>query len=729
MPWPKETKLLGKETPRVEGPAKVTGRAKYTSDMAPAGVLYGAIFRSKWPAAHVKSVNVAKAKAAPGIKAAILAQEGEFDVRYYGEEIAAIAGTTKQAVLDALALIEVSAEPRAFIVKELDAVKPDAVQVFAGKANLTEGAAKETGNVEAAFAAAAGVVETTVSTPIQVHHCMEPHGHTVQWDGDELTAWSSTQGVFACRDSFAKSMNLAQSKVRVTCEHMGGGFGSKFNPGVEGVLCARLAQAAGAPVKLMLTRFEEGLAVGNRPSSFQKLKLGADAEGKVTVFEIQSVGTPGFAAGANQGGGSGGASFPTPYIYKPAATRVKQGSVAVNAGQSCAFRAPGHPVASVGMEAVLDDLAVKLGIDPVEIRLKNDPFEVRRREYAIGAEKFGWKEKYRKPGSSPGTLKTGVGCAGAAWMSGGRGTQAEIQVNADGTVEVRVGTQDLGTGSRTVVQVVAAELLGLDPTLITVRIGDTRFPPSGSSGGSQTTASVSPAVFDTCENVLAELKKLSGLDDPRGANWKTACAKIGANTPLQVRGKWREGLSTGGAGGVQFAEVDVDTETGFVTLKKILVVQDCGLVVNKLTCESQINGGVIMGIGYALYEQRVMDARTGFVLNPTLENYKVPGAADMPDIQILLLDMPERGVIGVGEPCTVPTASAIANAVANALGVRVPDLPITPDRVLAALGKLPKGSATTTDVRGKDLDHALAQVAAAPAAPWVESNGGCHSYT
>ena len=727
MPWPKETRCLGKETPRVEGPAKISGRAKFTSDVAPAGVLYGAIFRSKWPAAHVKSVNLEKAKAAPGIKAAIPAHEGEFDVRYYGDEIAALAGTSKQAVLDALPLIEVDAEPKAFVVKELTAVRADAPQVAAGKANLTEGAAKTTGEVDAAFAASAAVVETTVSTPILLHHPMEPHGHTVQWDGDELTAWSSTQGVFQCRKSFSDELKVPQNQVRVICEHMGGGFGAKFNPGVEGMLCAKLAKAAGAPVKLMLTRFEQGLAVGNRPSSFQKLKLGADAEGKLTAFEIYSVGTPGFSAGANQGGGSGGASFPAPYIYKPAATRVKQGSVAVNAGQSCAMRAPGHPVASVGMEAVLDDLAVKLGMDPVEIRLKNDPLELRRHEYTIGAEKFGWKQKYRKPGTSPGTVKTGVGCAGAAWMSGGKGTQAEIQVNSDGTVEVRVGTQDLGTGSRTVVQLVAAEMLGLDRELISVRIGDTNFPSSGSSGGSQTTASVSPAIFDACENVLAELKKTSGVEDPRGTNWKAACAKLG-NTPLQVRGKWREGLSTGGAGGVQFAEVEVDTETGFVALKKVLVVQDCGLVVNKLTCESQINGGVIMGLGLALYEQRVMDARTGFVLNPTLENYKVPGAADMPDIEILLIDMPERGVIGVGEPCTVPTASAIANAVANALGVRVPDLPITPDRVLAALGKVPKGSAGTTAVPA-ELEHALASVAAAPDAPWVENNGGCHSYT
>jgi len=721
MPWPKETRYLGKETSRLDGPAKVTGRAKFTADIAPAGVLYGAIYRSKWPAAHVKSVKLEKVKAAPGIKAAIVVREGEFDVRYYGDEIAAIAGTSKQAVLDALELIEVDAQPQAFVVKELDAVKPDSPQVIAGKANLGEGAAKATGDVDAAFAAAAAVVETTVSTPILLHHPMEAHGNAMQWDGDELTAWSSTQGIFPMRDGLARGLNLPQNKVRVICDHMGGGFGAKLSVGAEARLCARLAQAAGAPVKLMLTRFEQGLAVGNRPSSFQKLKLGADAEGKLTGFEIYSFGTPGFSTGITNAGGSGGASFPAPYIYKVAATRVKQGSVSINAGQSCAMRAPGHPIASVGMEAVLDDLAVKLGLDPLAVRLKNDPSELRRHEYEVGAEKFGWKQKYRKPGTSPGTVKTGVGCAGAAWMSGGKGTQAEMQVNGDGTVEVRVGTQDLGTGSRTVVQVVAAELLGLDRSRITVRIGDTRFPPSGGSGGSATTASVSPAIFDACENVLAELRKASGIDDPRGANWLAACAKLG-NMPLQVRGKWREGLSTGGACGVQFAEVEVDTETGFVTLKKMLVVQDCGTVVNKLTCESQINGGVIMGIGLALYEQRVMDARTGFVLNPTLENYKIAGAADMPDIEILLIDMPERGIIGVGEPCTVPTASAIANAVANALGVRVPDLPITPGRVLAALGRVPAGGAVA-------LDEAFSRVAAAPSVAWADGHGGCHTFT
>ncbi len=369
---------------------------------------------------------------------------------------------------------------------------------------------------------------------------------------------------------------------------------------------------------------------------------------------------------------------------------MKQSHVAVNAGSARAFRAPGNPPASFGMESAMDDLAVKLGMDPLEFRLKNDSNEVRQREYAIGAEKIGWKEKYRKPGSSPGPVKTGIGCAGAAWPAGGpsRSTQGEAQINPDGSVEFRLGVQDIGTGTKTVIAVVAAEMLGLKPEQITVKVGDTNFPPGPGSGGSTTCASISPTVYDICQRGLQQLQKQTGIADARGKNWFAACKKLGVN-PLVVHGNWIEGLSNRPAYGVQFAEVAVDTETGLVTVKKVVAVHDCGLIIDTLTLESQINGGVIMGMGYALYEERVMDDLSGVVLNPNFETYKLPGIADVPEIEVVLLNMPERGVIGIGEPATVPTAAAIGNAVANAIGVRVGSLPITPAKVLAALGKVP----------------------------------------
>jgi xanthine dehydrogenase YagR molybdenum-binding subunit len=690
--WPKETVHINKRTRRIDGPAKVTGAAKYSSDVQPEGCLYGMILRSRWPAAKITRIGLEQASRVPGIKAAILVRDGERTVRYYGEELAAVAGTTKQACLDALRVIEVDATPMPFVVKEEDARNPNSPRVWEAAANLSSPRVIERGEVDRAFGECAAVVEGTFATSVQLHHALETHGNTVSWTDEGITAWASTQGIFSVRDGLADNLKVEQSKVRVISDYMGGGFGAKFGPGIEGALAARLSQAAKAPVKLMLTRFDEALAVGNRPSSYQKIKLGSTADGQLLAYELESYGTAGIGSGGSTEGGGGGAEFPAPYIYQIPNIRVKQSGVAINAGSARAFRAPGHPPASFGMESILDDLAVKLKMDPVELRLKNDPSPIRQREYAIGRERFDWKGQYKPPGSAPGPVKTGVGCAGATWGGGGQGTRAEAQINPDGSVEIRCGTQDLGTGSRTVIAVIAADILGLDPGEIQVRIGDTRFPPSGGSGGSTTTASVSPAIYDTCHKALQALAGQTGVADARGDQWKSACRKLGIN-PLVVSGEWVAGLSSSGAGGVQFAAVQVDTETGVVAVKKITCVQDCGLVMNKLTCESQINGGILLGIGYALFEQRVMDRATGVVLNPNFETYKMPGFGDVPEIDIVLLDMPERGVIGVGEPVTIPTAAAIANAVANALGVRINSLPITPAKVLAALGRAKPGLA------------------------------------
>ncbi len=689
--WPSNPKYISGSVKRVDAPAKVTGRARYASDIQAPGWLYGMILRSKWPSAKILSVNLDKALKVPGIKAAVAVRDAPFNVRFYGEEIAAVAGTSKQACLDALRAIEVKADvSKDFVVHESDAIKEDSPRVWEDSANAGAPRAHNKGDAESAFSECAAVIEGFYTTPVLIHNPMETHGSTVSWTDEGVTSWASTQGISSVQDGLAGALQLDRSRVRVLTDFMGGGFGSKFGPGAEGVLAARLSQQAKAPVRLMLTRFDQNLAVGNRPSSFQKIKMGATSDGKLHAFQIENYGTAGIGAGGDSGGGGGGANIPSPYLYKVPNYRVSQTSVAVNAGSSRAFRAPGHPPASYGMECAMDDLAVKLGMDPLEFRLLNDSSEIRQREYKTGAEKFGWKEKYQKPGSSPGVIKTGIGCAGAAWP-GGRGasyTTGEAQINPDGSVEFRLGVQDIGTGTKTVIAVVAAEMLGLTPEQITVKVGDTNFPPGPGSGGSTTCPSVSPVVYDICANALQQLQAKSGLPDARGDNWFPACKKLGV-TPLKVSGQWQEGLASGPAYGVQFAEVDVDTETGLVTAKKIVAVHDCGLIIDRLTLASTINGGVIMGMGYALYEERVMDSLSGVVLNPNFETYKVSGISDMPDIEVVLINMPERGVVGIGEPATVPTAGAIANAVANAIGVRVYSLPITPAKVLAALGKVP----------------------------------------
>ena len=694
--WPKSTKYISKPTLRIDAEAKVSGRARYSSDIQADGWLYGMILRSKWPAAKILSVNLKPALDIPGIKAAVKVREGKFTVRYYGEEIAAVAGATRQACLDALLAIEVEAQPQdGFAVNEDEARKPGSPEVWAGRPNATPGRPRAHGDADRAFGECAAVIEGFYTTPVQIHNPMETHGNTISWTDDGVTAWSSTQGISSVRDGLAGALDLDHSKVRVITDYMGGGFGAKFGSGVEGMLAAQLSRQAKAPVRLMLTRFDQGLAVGNRPSSFQKIKMGAKADGTLHAFEAENYGTAGIGAGGDAGGGGGGADIPMPYLYPIPNVRVQQTHVAVNAGSSRAFRAPSNPPASFGMEAAMDDLAVKLGMDPLEFRLKNDSNEIRQREYKIGAEKIGWKERYRKPGASPGIIKTGIGCAGAAWPAGGpsASTQGEAQINPDGSIEVRLGVQDIGTGTKTVIAVVAAEMLGLTPEQITVKVGDTNYPPGPGSGGSTTCASISPTVYDICTKALEQLQMQSGIADARGSNWFAACKKLGVN-PLVVHGKWIPGLSNRPAYGVQFAEVDVDTETGLVTVKKVVAVHDCGLIIDTLTLESQINGGVIMGMGYALYEERVMDNLSGVMLNPNFETYKMSGIADVPEIEIVLVNMPERGVIGIGEPATVPTAAAIGNAVANAIGVRVGSLPMTPAKILAALGKLPPASKT-----------------------------------
>jgi xanthine dehydrogenase YagR molybdenum-binding subunit len=680
---------MGKPTPRVDGPAKVTGSAKYTYDVQPDGWLYGMILRSKWAAANVTKIDISKAQSMPGVKAVILAGGEQRKVSFYGQELAAVAATTKQQCLDAIRAIEVTADPLPFVVKEDDAIKPDSPPVADGP-NLSQPKVGGKGdpNIDALFASAAGTVEAELRTPVQLHHPLETHGNTVSVQGDHVIAWASTQGVFSVRDGLAGNLGVPQANVQVICDYMGGGFGAKFGPGTHGGLAAQLSKTAGAPVKLMLTRHDQGLAVGNRPSSIQKLKFAAGADGKLIAADVQNHGSPGISGGGKSAGGGGGAGIAIPYIYQFPNVRSQQFGVTMNTGPASAFRAPGHPPASFGTESMIDDLAVKIGMDPLQFRLLNDPNDTRQREYKEGAEKFGWTAKYKKPGSDPGPIKTGIGCAGATWGGGGKGTEAEVQINPDGTVDVRCGTQDLGTGSRTIVAIVAAEAFGLRPDQIKVKIGDTSLPFSGGSGGSSTSASMSPAIWDACQNALAALQTQTGVADARGANWPDACKKLGIN-PLTAHGKWQEGLSGSGAGGVNFAEVEVDTETGQVRVKKVVAVHDCGLIINPLATTSQINGGIMCGLGYALYEERVMDRQTGMLLNTNFDSYKIANIADIPDIEVVLINMPERGVIGIGEPAVIPPAGAIANAVANAIGVRVHSLPITPAKVLAALGKVP----------------------------------------
>lgn len=691
---PKSFRIIGHRVTRIEGNLKVTGSAKYTYDIRRPGMLYGRILRSPYPAAKVVSIDASAAKRLPGVKA-VITFDGK-TVRYAGEEVVAVAAETDYIAQDALRLIKVQYQERPFVVNEDKAREPDS-PVVAGDSNIGKGRDKNDGDVQSGFQQADAIVEATYRTPVQTHSCLETHGAVAEWNGDQLTMWVSSQAIFASKSEIANNLGLKASQVRVICEHMGGGFGSKFSAGIQSVIAAKLAKEAGAPVKLMLPREDEFLCVGNRPSSVQKMKAGVTKDGKIIAFQMDGYGTAGTA---------GGAGVPQPYIYKVPNVSVTQSDVHINAGPACAMRAPGHPQACFAMESLMDELAEKIGMDALEFRMKNDPNQTRQKEYAIGAKEIGWSEKRNKiAGAGKGPIKRGVGVGSSQWGGGGGpGSQVQTKIFSDGTVEVGVGTQDLGTGIRTLVGEIVAEELGLDISQVHVKIGDTDLLPSGGSGGSTTTASVTPAVkvsvddarqklFTTVAPMLqADPKDLEigvGKINIRGnplksVSWRQATAKLGMDVITSV-GVWVPGLSNSGVAGTQFAEVEVDTETGQVKVIKVAAVHDCGLVMNRLTAESQIISGVIQGLSFALFEKRILDEQTGRMVNANFETYKIAHSMEIPEIVPIFVDQPERGVIGLAESSVIAITGAVANAVYNACGARIYELPITPDKVLMAL--------------------------------------------
>jgi xanthine dehydrogenase YagR molybdenum-binding subunit len=373
------------------------------------------------------------------------------------------------------------------------------------------------------------------------------------------------------------------------------------------------------------------------------------------------------------------------------------------------MRAPGHPQGSFITEIMMDELADKVGMDPIEFRLKNLPPEAPNamwRSYLReGATEFGWAKRHPTGDKTPGPIKTGMGAAICTWGGGGRGpAQARCEIASDGSVVVRVGSQDLGTGTRTLVAIVAAESLGLQPSQIKPEIGDTAYGVAPGSGGSTTSGSISPSIRIASIKALDLLKekiapalsvdasalvasggRIHVKDNPsKGMTWAQACKQIGPQ-PISADGDWAPGLSSVTSSGAQFAEVSVDVGTGIVKLKRILAIQDCGLVISRLTAESQCYGGVIGSLNFAMFEDRILDRNTGQMVNPNMEWYLLAGMSDIPPIDVRLKDQPERGVVGIGEPPTVPTAAAIALAVRNAIGVTLRSLPLTPNRILQAM--------------------------------------------
>jgi xanthine dehydrogenase YagR molybdenum-binding subunit len=714
--WPSvaERQLLGHSIKRIDGPDKAQGKAKYAYDLNRPGMLHARLLSSPHPHAAVKSVDLSAAKSLPGVKAAIALKDPATPtntVWYQGEEIAAVAATTEEIAEDAVRLIKVEYEMLPVLATPGQALSPNAPNVFE-KGNTSDPRLTEEPkgvDIDAALKSAAHVVEGLYSTQVQTHTSLETHGGVCEWDGENLTAWVSTQAVQASKDGLAAALKIPQSNVHVITDYMGGGFGSKLGFDVQVAIAARLAKEAGAPVKLMLNRKEEHLVTGNRPSAYAKVRAGVDGQGKFVAFDAETWGT---------GGAGQGAGFSVPYpVYVFPNRRQRHRDAFTTAGPQRAMRAPGHPQACFITEVVIDELADRLRMDPMELRLRNlpptpadgqDPPTAQWRKYfPMAAQKIGWSNRHPTGDPASGPIKRGLGCAANVWAgSGVNRTRAICEINPDGGVVSRIGTQDIGTGTRTLVAMITAETMGLPLEAVTAEIGRSDYPYAPGSGGSVTVGSISPTLRVACSNALDQLfaKVAPALgveaaalvasggrvhlkaDPSKGMTWKEACKLLGIQ-PISVEGAWQQGLSSRGTSGVQFADVEVDIETGITRVKKIVCVQDCGMIVDKLTAESQVYGGIIMGIGFAMFEHRILDRNTAQMVNPNMEFYLLPGMSDIPDIDITLVDQPERGPVGLGEPPVISTAAAVANAVANATGVRVRSLPLTPAAVLAALHK------------------------------------------
>ncbi len=702
-PWSYDAdlKVVGQRIPRVDGPEKVTGRARYTFDLQVPGMLHGAVLRCPFPHARLKRIDTRKAEAHAGVRAVLVLEEKEYP--YAGYEVAAVAAASQAAAREAVRLIEVEYERLPFVTDPHRARERGAPRVRPS-GNVAPIASTRTtrGDAAAAFRQADARVEATYRTPVALHCCLEGHGSLARWDGDQLTLWDSTQAVFDVRDSLAEALGIPKAKVRVIKDHAGGGFGSKLQMRSYSPIAARLAKIAGAPVRLLLSREEDFLCTGNRHSSVQTVKIAGKRDGTLSALSWKTYGTGGIDGGSQTADCIHG-------LYRFPNLEISEEDVYTHAGPACPMRAPGHVQGVVALEAAIDDLCARLGVDPLEVRIKNDPSEIRRAEFELGAERFGWKRR-RASGSGRGPIKRGFGVAGTTWDGSGiPGPRVEVRLHADGSVDVSCGTQDIGTGTRTILAQVAAEEMGLRTADISVHLGDSYFPYSILSGGSLTAASVTPAARSAAAAALRSLFDLAApLLQAKAEDLKTADRRIHCGSSGRSL-SWSEVLRTApggtltafgdraanfkgfhpGSAGCQFAEVEVDTETGQARVTRVVAVHDCGRVINPLLWESQVNGGIIQGISFALLEERVMDHRYGKVLNTNMETYKVLGALEVPDIEIVHFPVAagfnNTQVLGIGEPAIIPTAAAVGNAIANAIGVRIHELPITPDRVLNAL--------------------------------------------
>jgi len=740
-PWG-ETKVVGKPVTRIDAYDRVSGSAQYPSDVILPDMLHAAILSCPHAHAMVKKVDTSAAEKMPGVRAILkdgdvgtnvpwFAGRGGFSsrlfdahCRYEGDEVAVVAADTIYQAWDAVRAIKVEYEVLPQVTSVEEAMKPGAPAVRDGGNVIPPGQPYTRGDVDAGFKASDVVLELTCTTPCELHNPMELHGCVAKWDGPRLTIWESTQGVYAVQTGVARALNIPLANIRVIGHYMGGGFGAKLSPGKYSVLASVLARKTGRPVRLFLSREQVCLSMGNRPANTITLKAGAKKDGTLVALQSKVVGS----GGAYSDGGTGSVDYVIRELYACPNVRCENQAIYTHAGPERPFRAPGHPQGAWALEIMLDHLAARLGIDPIALRLRNITLVSQTRngnpKYTStgfadclkkGADTFGWAEaRGRKPAASH--LRRGVGVAGGMWQGGGGSppSTAIVKLFADGSANLNMGASDIGCGTKTWGAQIVAEELGVPLERISIEHADTGTTQFATpSGGSKTVPTESPAIRSAAIEVkqqlfamAAEQLKLPAADlELRGAEVvsKTDATKKVAIGQIQAFG--RRGVIVGigyrlpnppGSAvnpfGVQFAEVEVNTKTGEIKVLRFLAAHDSGRILNEKMCRNQVFGGVTMGIGFGLTEDRVMDDKQlGKLLTVNLHDYKMPTALDAPADKTMLFVDPQdhgfsnTGAKGIGEPATIPTAPAIANAVFHATGLRLTDAPMSPARVLRAM--------------------------------------------
>ncbi len=710
-------KTIGHPTPRIDALERVTGKATYTNDVHLPGMFYARILRSPHPHARIRRIDASKALALPGVKTILTHENCEVvfgaggisggqqynddikkitkhrryvfnnPVRFVGDPVAAVAAVNRHVAEEALRLIQVDYEVLNFVLEPEEALKPEAVHIWP-EGNLSLNAQNQAqpmttrrGSVEEGFRTSDVVFEDRYTTAFVHNAQMEPRSCIATWDGDKLTLYTPTQGISNCRSDTARDLGMPPEKVQIICQYMGGGFGNKNQNQDSDLITAMLAKQAGGPVKLEFTRKDDFIGVHGRWPTVQYYKVGVSRDGVLKAIQLR--GYSGMGAYRKNTGAIGGIDiYQCPHIESVIYPVYTNKTVSGN------FRGPEYPQGYYGIESMMDDVAYKMKMDPVEFIMKNmtrkSRDEVPYTNYSLeecmrrGAEAFEWKKRWRsQPGSDAGPVKRGAGVSFMAFRSALGRSNAVIRLDSKGKYTVYVGVTDIGAGAKTTMAMIAAEALGVPLSKVAVIWGDTdRCPYSVGESGSRTTIQTGYAVVQAAE---ALKRQIAEKGTPTGEN---VLAGSAAPNPA-LDGKVRAAFAA------HFVEVEVDVELGHVRVSKYLAVHDSGRIMNPLTARSQIKGGALMGIGMALHEDLLYDRRNGQPLTAGFYGARLLTHRDAPEIEVVFIESDDGygpyGAKSIGESSKVPAVAAVANAIFNAIGRRMKDLPITRDKILGAL--------------------------------------------